>query len=401
VQSIAGEAAEIHPISELATWRSPKGLVPPGGRAAVPASQFDVYISNQGGGAKSVIECALAPASPANAVERAALEGGCSQLQDVTGRDYGYDVVAPPRPSRRAKLHWAEVRRTAHHAPAGDVRVLGDGIHVTVPFKSRHIAASSELQDFGASFYVWWSQSRPTHRFRVSFRKLTIYNNLDGDYGQPSRNDQNGNASVTPNGEWNLYVDIAAQWRALHTEMKAAGAGDLGNIPTKDTRKPYNLSRLRSTEVDLTDSGTLRVLTDARDCDLPGFTDCPAGNELAFSQRPGRGLLDIPVARLLGKTTTVNLTPVSCPASCDEDHSDPACHGPCYALSFSIQDVTALHGPAQIIAGDGTVAGTTVDDRAASSLGWWRDPPRLAGFDQDEEAQFIERAIAEYRARPR
>ena len=219
VEHIGGEEAEIHPISELATWRSPRAFVPSGRRRAVPVSQLDVYISNQGGGAKSVIECAIAPAAPANAAERAATETGCTQLQDVTGKDYVYDVVAPPRPSRGAKLLWRQVSHGSHHAPAAEVKVLRDRIRVTVPFKSSHAAAATALQDFGASYYVWWEGDHsPTYRFRVSLVQLTIFNNLDGDAGQ-----SRSNPTITPNGEWNPYLDITGKWRALHQEMKAAG----------------------------------------------------------------------------------------------------------------------------------------------------------------------------------
>lgn len=337
VEHIGGEEAEIHPISELATWRSPRAFVPSGRRRAVPVSQLDVYISNQGGGAKSVIECAIAPAAPANAAERAATETGCTQLQDVTGKDYVYDVVAPPRPSRGAKLRWRQVSHGSHHAPAAEVKVLRDRIRVTVPFKSSHAAAATALQDFGASYYVWWEGDHsPTYRFRVSLVQLTIFNNLDGDAGQ-----SRSNPTITPNGEWNLYLDITGKWRALHQEMKAAGAGDLDNIPTKDMRHPYDLSRLASSEVDLTDGGSFRMFTDARDCDLPEFTDCPAGNELDFSQHPGRAELVVPVGKLIGKTTRFSIHPVPCGASCDEDHSDPACNPTwCYALTFTVRDVS-------------------------------------------------------------
>src|SRR5206468_2729490 len=107
----------------------------------------------------------------------------------------GYDVVAPPRPAKSAKLHWAHVSHGSHNAPRAQIRAHGDRIHVTVPFKSKHIAAASALQDFGASYYAWWSRARPTRRFRVSIEKLVIFNNLDGDSGQPSRDDQNGNSS--------------------------------------------------------------------------------------------------------------------------------------------------------------------------------------------------------------
>lgn len=395
IEKVGGEQAEIHPMSELATWRAPHAFVPPRATAAVPVSQLDVYISNQGGGAKSVIECAVAPAAPQRTAQRAAQDHGCSSLQNVTDRDYTYDLYAPRRPSATARLRWMELDHASHSAPHARVRVLGNHVRITVPFKSA--TPSSGLQNFGASFYVWWSGRQPAvHAFRVRLTRLVIYNNLDGDSNQQSYNNQNGNATITPNGEWNVYVDVGGVWRALQTEMNAAHAGDLGNIPTKDARRPYDLSRLAPTDLDLVGGEALTLLVDARDCDLPGFTDCPAGHELAFSQNPGRAAVSIPVERLIGRSAAFTIHPAPCGQSCDDNHSDKACMPTwCYAVSFSVTDL-ATHAPtAMTVIGDGTAAHSTVDGVPASKLGWWAPPPLRASVDQNEEAPFIRRAIAQ------
>ena len=393
VEKVGGESAEIHPISELATWRRPEAFVPPGRRTPVRVSRLDVYLSNQGGGAKSVIECALAPAAPQRTAERAAQDAGCSSLQDITGRDYSYDLAAPPRPSRGARLHWLQVVHTSHHAVDARVRVRADGIRVTIPFSK--VSASTDLQDLGASYYVWWSgRQRGLHTLRVRLDKLVIYNNLDGDSGQPGYNNQNGNATITPNGEWNVYMDVGGVWRALHTEMKAAGAGDLGNIPTKDARKPYVLSRLAATDLHVVDGQSVEFLVDPRDCDLPGFTDCPAGNELAFSQNPGRAAVAVPVSQLIGRSTSFAIHPAACGTSCDENHSDKACAPTwCYALSFTVTDIGGAANAPAAVQGDGSPRGSTVNGISAASLSWWLPPPLPNAPDQGDERPFILQAI--------
>src|SRR5438132_3954384 len=58
-EEIGGEEIEIHPIAELATWRKAGAFVPAGATVPVHAKQLDVAISNQGGKAKGVEECAL------------------------------------------------------------------------------------------------------------------------------------------------------------------------------------------------------------------------------------------------------------------------------------------------------------------------------------------------------
>jgi hypothetical protein len=67
----------------------------------------------------------------------------------------------------------------------------------------------------------------------------------------------------------------------------------------------------------------------------------------------------------------------------------------CYAVSFSVTDL-ATHAPtAMTVIGDGTAAHSTVDGVPASKLGWWAPPPLRASVDQNEEAPFIRRAIAQ------
>jgi hypothetical protein len=401
VEHIGGEEAEIHPISELATWRTPRGFVPPGRHDPTPMSQLDVYISDQGGGAKAVEECALSPANPGEQPKRVTADGGCSELQDVTGRDYTYVVHAPPRPARDAKLRWEEIDRASHNAPAAIVTPSDDSITVKVPFSREK--PSSDLQDFGATYRVWWERDNSTvHRFRVSLRRLDIFNNLDKDAGSEQQNPEVG--LVSPNGEWNVYLDVSGGWRTLHAEIKRAGIGDLDNVPSSSPAKPttYDLAKLAASEVDLLDGTNFRMFVDARDCDEPGFVDCPADHELDFSQHPGRAEMVMPVSELVGKTTTFLIHARNCPVSggCPEEDSDPACKGPCYDLAFTVTDVDA-RGPTvtQNVTGDGTPGGTTVNGIAATDMPWWVGPLTPVSLDQNEEASFIRKAIEDLRRR--
>jgi hypothetical protein len=399
-EPIGGEETEIHPISELATWRTLQAFVPPGERTAVPVSHLDVYISNQGGGAKAVEECALSPTNPGAAPRRIAEDGGCSELQKVSGRDYTYVLKAPPRPSPGAKLHWLQVPRSSHHAPRAVVTASTKQIKVRVPFSE--VKASSEIQDFGARYLAWWSKdAMPTHRFRVSLVRFDIFNNLDADAGSAQQNPEV--ALVSPNGEWNVYLDVTGQWRTLHQEIKQAGIGDLDDVGRATHAKPqtYRLQRLPSTEVDLTDGTAFRMFVDARDCDLPGFIDCPADREIDFSQHPGRAEILLPVSMLVGTTTTFTVHPQLCRPneSCPEEKADPACHGSCYELTFTVTDLAARTPRKHRIAGDGTRSGTVYDNSAATSLPWWWDPLTRPSLDQNEESTFIRRAIEELLAR--
>lgn len=394
IEHIGGEEAEIHPISELATWRTPRGFVPPNKTTATPASQLDVYISNQGGGAKAVEECALSPTNPGEQPRRVTADNGCSELQDVTDRDYVYVLKAPPRPSPTAKLRWLQVPRASHNAPRATAKASGDQLTVKVPFAG--VRPSTALQDFGASYYAWWTNdAAPVHRFRVTLQRLDIFNNLDKDAGSEQQNPEV--AAVSPNGEWNMYLDVTGHWVTLHDEIKKAGVGDLGNVAHATASQPqtYGLSPLAPQEVDVTDGGQFRMFVDARECDLPGFIDCPADRELDFAQHPGRAEIVLPAARLLGGTSTFTIHAPNCPASggCPEEDSDPICGGPCYALTFSVTDLSAPPQALHVLSGDGTKAGTTFDGTRASALSWWRDPLTPVSVDQNEEAGFIRRAI--------
>jgi len=305
-------------------------------------------------------------------------------------------LKAPGTPPRGAKLRWRQVGRASHNAPAATVTPSSDSITVKIPFS--HVQPSTSLQDFGATYQVWWSgRTAPVHRFRVSLTKLDIFNNLDKDAGSEQMNPEVG--AVSPNGEWNVYLDVTGQWRTLHSEIADAHIGDLDNVPSSSPAHPttYPLSTLKPSEVDLTDGTNFRMFIDARECDLPGFVDCPADHEIDFAQHPGRAEVVVPVSQLLGKSTAFLIRAPNCPASggCPEEDSDPACHGPCYDMAFTVTDLGLRKPPVHRIAGDGWANATTLDGAAAQALSWWIDPPTPISVDQNEEGPFISKAITD------
>jgi hypothetical protein len=401
-EPIGGEEIEIHPIAELATWRKDGSFVPRAATAPVRASQLDVAISNQGGKAKGVEECALlAPAQPTAVVNRVATGQGCSTLQDVTVRDYTYELTPPgPRPAG-ASLVFQQDDRYSHDAPAPIVgtNAAGDALEITVPFST--VARSTDVQDFGATWRAWWStDSTPLHHFKVTVESVTINNNLDGDSG-----DTNANPSITPEGEWNMFVDRNGQWTNLHDTNTDPGRTDfvpeLGAVPSAHPT-PVTLTidePIPPTFSALPDDGTLHLFVDARECDQPRYVDCPTKNELAATGRSaGRADILLPVSQLAGKATTITIHPHVCDGTepCGEEKNPPDLCGPtgCYNVTFRVEEVSPTLAPiTQLIVGDGTATGTLVGGAPATGLSWWLAPATRYAVDQGEENKVIKRVL--------
>jgi hypothetical protein len=390
IEPIRGEETEIHPIHELATWHSPSAY------NGVAASELDVFISNQGGKAQAVENCALlSPGHPTAGTSRVVNDLSCPQTQDITGRDYRYVLNAPPKPSPDAVLRIAAIDRGSHNAPASRVEMLADAAVVTVPFSG--VARADGVQDFGATYYLYWdADPAPVHRFLVALNALQVRNNMDSDIGEDS-----SDPTITPDGEWNVYLDIAGTWRNLHDPLRVDEVPELGAVPAAPAL--FDLSSLQPTIVELPADGVFRMYVDARECDLPGFQDCPTEGELDFPQTVGRAELVIPMSQLAGATTTVSdLHPIVCVGTdnCPEENSPGLrCPDGCYGLSFTITDVTGgPPGKAMRITGDGSAAGTIVNGVPASALRWWRERISRPSEDQDDERPVIKRAIENAKA---
>jgi hypothetical protein len=412
IEPAEGEEIEIHPIMELATWRAHGDFTPRGERDAVHANELDVALSNQGGKAKGVEECALlAPKHPDAVLERLANDGTCSMVQPLAGRDYRYTLSAPgARPSPSSHLVVQRDVVLSHNAPGEadiDVVIGDDAATITIPFSK--VDATDDVQDLGVVFHAWWSHDpTPVHRLRVTQTGIHIFNNLDGDAG-----DTNGNPSVDSDGEWNMYTDIAGRWWNLHDPRDGQTdlAPTLGTVPSA-ADKPVDIALAGvGNDVVLGDDDTLDLFVDARECDQPGYIDCPTEHdgvgELATTgASAGRTGIRLPVSQLLGGTTTVELHPVVCGegfGSChgEQDNAVTRC-GPtaCYSVTFTIEDLDAGGGRPDwvTVRGDGTGGGTLVGSVAARSLRWWLEPPTRYAPDEGEEYEHVATVINGLRA---
>jgi hypothetical protein len=399
-----GEEIEIHPIAELATWRQNGDFVPDKAKRPVHASRLDVAISNQGGKAKGIEECALLSSALPGSLPGQLVDGHlCSSLQKVAGRDYVYELKPPGRrPSRRSKLMLQTDLHFAHNAPrlsAIRAERHGDAIRITVPFSK--VQPSNDVQDLGATWHAWWSKDKTAvHRFRVTVQAVTIRNNLDGDQG-----DDASNPSITSEGEWNMFVEAAGNWVNLHDPRP--GHTDLipllGAVPTaKPTPVSLPTSAVPPVVAMLGDADSLHLFSDARECDQPGYIDCPTKNELATTGKSaGRTEISLPVNQLLGRSTLVTVHPVVCPAGtpCPEQKNPVGvCPQGCYEVTYRIDDVDAHSTtPGPGVVGDGTTAGTRVGAMSAASLNWWIAPLTRYGPAQEEENVVIARVIEELR----
>ena len=401
IEKIGGENIELHPLMEMATWRRQGDFLPTNASAPVHASQLDVALSNQGGKAKAVEECALvAPAHPTNVITRQAANPLCSQLQDITGRDYHYVLPAPgPKPSPASRLAVQQDVHYAHHGPAPTaVTAVVNNDHVDITVRFKHVAKRRDLQDFGATWHAWWTHDKTAvHHFVVTTQSITINNNLDGDKGDGAQN-----PSITPNGEWNMFTEVSGQWINLHDPRPGHVdyAPALGSVPSAKPRPVViPLHTVAPLDVYVSDGGNVHLFTDARECDQPGYVDCPTQNELGLTGgSAGRSDVVLPVSQLLGHSTTVTIHPPVCPSgtSCPEDKNPVAlCPAGCYDVTYRIDDVGIASPSPHAIVGDGTAAATVVDGHAAVSLNWWLSPMTRYGPDQDEENTKIREIIGE------
>jgi hypothetical protein len=150
-----------------------------------------------------------------------------------------------------------------------------------------------------------------------------------------------------------------------------------------------NTAKVPPADVVLGDRDTLHLFSDARECDQPGYVDCPT-NELDQTGRSaGRTEALIPVSQLLGRSTVVTLHPPVCPAGadCPEDKNPVGlCPQGCYSVTYRIDDLAA---------GSPAVTPTPVV-LGASIRGF-----TTYGPDQEEENVTIAAIISELRARGR
>jgi len=148
-------------------------------------------------------------------------------------------------------------------------------------------ARSDALQDFGGSWRAWWSDdATPVHHLRVTVAGVTIRNNLDGDSG-----DTRGNPSITPEGEWNMFLNVDGNWINLHDPRpgQADLMPQLGAVPSAvPTAQNLSTSAVAPVDLYLSDQDSIQLFSDARECDQPGYVDCPTKERVGRDGKVGR-----------------------------------------------------------------------------------------------------------------
>jgi hypothetical protein len=324
--AIRGESTELHPLHELATYRSDAaGILGRYGPRVL--SQLDVWINGDGGQAQSAEECALRGIN--NAVASRVV---CPTARDVAGT-YTYTLKLRPKPSRRSRLIVNPVVQRPETRPelaATPVEITSDptGGTVRVKFTLPH---EHVPQAFGLSVTAGWSDDLKAVQHEVTLHTIHIVRSLDG-ASEPNLNPAGapGEQASDP-GEWVLYANVSGNWVQI---PGIAQAIDNFDVPIEITRTFY-----------LPPGLTPRLYVSGHECDEP-LLDCvhegPGAQppslvgslELGFNDRPGRiqdnrlGVLLQPGVAQYHPSANPD------PGSGNEDLSDAVC-GPvgCYVLT--------------------------------------------------------------------
>ncbi|HEV7461281.1 MAG TPA: hypothetical protein VGN78_12140 [Solirubrobacteraceae bacterium] len=242
---ITGERTELHPLNGIAvTRRSPY-------RARGNESQTDLFISQDGNIAHAVEECARThqPIAPDQYGPdlRTCIQTPANRLQPVSAT-YSFFVPAPPKPSRTARLTYRATRMVSGNAASESVRVLSNGLAVSVSLRAGRGAAAAPGR-YGKSYYVGWSgRQRPAPtRLKITLRTLTI-NHADPLPGTTPRP-----------GLWNLYLDVNGYWKLLND-----WAPGLASV-----RDGQRIALNRTVTISVPRDRGVSLLVAGRECDEP------------------------------------------------------------------------------------------------------------------------------------
>jgi hypothetical protein len=235
-----GERTEFHPLNGIVvTRRSPY-------RTRGNESQTDAFISNDGNLAHAVEECARTHqpiSSDAFGPDlRTCIQTPANTRQPLSGA-YSFFVPAPPRPSRSARLTYRTTRMVTGSAASERVRVLGNGLAVTVALRG------GTARRYGKSFYVGWSgRQRPAPaRLKITLGTLTV-NHADPLPGPTPRP-----------GLWNLYLDVNGYWKLLNDWAPAL----------KSVSDGQRLRLNRTVTIQVPQGRGVSLLVAGRECDEP------------------------------------------------------------------------------------------------------------------------------------
>jgi hypothetical protein len=240
-----GERTEFHPLNGIVvTRRSPY-------RTRGNESQTDVFISNDGNLAHAVEECARThqPISPDSFGPdlRTCIQTPGNTRQSLSSA-YSFFVPAPPKPSRGARLTYRMTRMVSGSAANERVRVLSNGLAVTVSLRGGR-GAGAAARRYGKSFYVGWSgRQRPAPtRLKITLGTLTV-NHADPLPGPTPRP-----------GLWNLYLDVNGYWKLLNDWTPALNSVSDGQ----------RLRLNRTVTIQVPQGRGVSLLVQGRECDEP------------------------------------------------------------------------------------------------------------------------------------
>ena len=249
--ALIGERTELHPLTAIAVTRHASYL------ATTNQTQTDFFISSEGTAARAVEQCGHT-LSPNSSTTYGPDFRACVSKDETTNvphdapqpiaGSYSFFVPAPPRPSRHARLTYRVVPRIPASQGTERVRVIWDGLDVTVTPPSTTPTEASPIR-YGKSFFVGWSGPQHTHpaHLRITLNTLRIVHA-----------DPNQIAPDPAGGVWNLWLDINGYARHLNDWVPGLASVTDGQV------LPIN----KTVDIYLPHGRPLSVLAYGIECDI-------------------------------------------------------------------------------------------------------------------------------------
>ncbi len=206
-----GERTEIHSYRALWLQRNPGAPSPNSRRGEAEA---DLFASTEETYAGVQADCAHKTRSEKIAF-RACLDRE-RDWQDVGGL-YQFTVLAPPKPSPRARLTWRVVDRGSRGGPAPVLGVHGAGRRAVVDLMIK--SALGRPNVVAKQIFVGWTvpPRRRLLHLRMTFPRLLVRRAMDPGCPRtrprcPTKQTMHKEQVTSAPGEWNIYWDIAGVW---------------------------------------------------------------------------------------------------------------------------------------------------------------------------------------------
>jgi hypothetical protein len=346
--TITGEGVELHPLYEIATFRSDAAGLLGNQTAGTPLQHLDAWISGDGTPAYREEECAMRGIVPAISI---AFESTiCPRFRDVGGHySYTIDLGAKPDPASTIAIDPLVVHpETDAVLAATPVLITPDPSAgtVTVSFDLPHLASSPI--HFGISLEAGWTLAPAAVHHVITIDKIHVNATLDGKT-EPSINPISSGKpkEITSDpGDWVLFLAVNGHWWQIPPDLLSVQGHRFNAVEAGDDFVPA-----RTFDLWLPAGVAPTIFVSGRECDIP-LMDCAPDRygapqtdfsrpflELGFNDKPGRvedpfsiGGGDVPLEMTAGTAIyepVVNPNPVSS----DERFSDAACGGPCYTVT--------------------------------------------------------------------